>query len=425
MSKTPEAKEEAAKKAAEIKDKAADKAAEIKEKVTEKAAEIKDKAADKKAEITEKKAEIKEEIADKKAEIKEEISEKKAKIADKKAEITEKVAEKKNEISEKATEKKNEISEKIAEKKAEIKEEISEKKAKIKDKITESAAEAKKEAETFAKSGKKSKKHIEEVKAEEARQARKAERALADATPNKPKGATPVTRSRLERRGRKYQEKHKLIEKDKTYTLKDALDLAIKTSPVKFDATVEIHAKLGVDPRQADQNIRTTLVLPNGNGKTVRIAVFAPLDICKKAISAGADIAEDEEFLKRLEKGTLDFDVLISTPQYMPKLGKYARLLGPKGLMPNPKAGTVTTDVEKAVKDAKAGKVEYRVDKQAIVHLGIGKVSFDTNKLLENANAFFNSLKSQKPASLKGNYVKSVYITTSMGPSIQIENLYN
>ena len=280
------------------------------------------------------------------------------------------------------------------------------------------------EPEKFAKSGKKSKKHIEEVKAEEERQARKAERTAADAA-EKPKGVAPVTRPKIERRGKKYQKAAKLIEKGKNYALKDAIELAIKTSPVKFDASVEIHARLGVDPRQADQNIRTTMVLPNGNGKTVRVAVFAPADVCKVAKAAGADIAEDEEFLKQLEKGTIDFDVLISTPQYMPKLGKFARLLGPKGLMPNPKAGTVTMDVEKAVKEAKAGKVEYRVDKQAIVHIGVGKVSFGADKLMENANAFFDSLKAQKPASLKGSYVKSVFITTTMGPSIAIENLYN
>ena len=277
----------------------------------------------------------------------------------------------------------------------------------------------------FAKSGKKSKKHIEEVKAEEARQARKAERAEAEANGEKPKGATPVTRPRIERRGRKYQEVAKLVEKDKNYTLKDAIELAIKTSPVKFDASIEAHVRLGVDPRQADQNIRTTMVLPNGNGKTIRVAVFAPIDVCKSAKSAGADIAEDEEFLKQLDKGTIDFDVLISTPQYMPKLGKYARLLGPKGLMPNPKAGTVTADVEKAVKEAKAGKVEYRVDKQSIVHIGLGKTSFGVDKLLENANAFLDSLKGQKPASLKGTYVKSVFLTTTMGPSIAVENIYN
>lgn len=281
------------------------------------------------------------------------------------------------------------------------------------------------ETEQFAKSGKKSKKHIEEVKAEEERQARKAEnKALAEAA-DKPKGAAPVTRPKIERRGKKYQEKAKLIEKGKVYSLAEALDLAAKTNPSKFDATVEAHVRLGVDPRQADQNIRATVVLPHGNGKTVRVAVFAPLDEAKKAAAAGADIAEDEEFLKRLEKGELDFDVLISTPAYMPKLGKFARLLGPKGLMPNPKAGTVTADLEKAVKESKAGKVEYRVDKQAIIHIGLGKASFGQDKLLDNANTFFDSLKAHRPASLKGNYVKSIFITTSQGPSIEVENLYN
>ena len=280
------------------------------------------------------------------------------------------------------------------------------------------------EPETFAKSGKKSKKHIEEVKAEEERQARKAERAAKEGE-EKPKGAKPVTRPRIERRGKKYQEAYKLVEKGKAYSLKDAIALAIKTNPTKFDASVEAHVRLGVDPRQADQNIRATLVLPNGNGKTVRVAVFAPLDVCKAAKAAGADVAEDEDFLKQLDKGEINFDILISTPQYMPKLGKYARLLGPKGLMPNPKAGTVTMDVEKAVKESKAGKVEYRVDKQSIVHIGLGKVSFGEAKLLENANAFFDSLKSQKPASLKGTYVKSVFVTPTMGPSISVENLYN
>ena len=294
------------------------------------------------------------------------------------------------------------------------------------DEVAETEKTTTEEPETYAKSGKKSKKHIEEVKAEEERQARKAERAAKEAADaEKPKGAAPVTRPRIERRGRKYQEADKLIDKNKSYSLTEAIDLAIKASPVKFDATVEVHARLGVDPRQADQNIRTTMVLPHGNGKSVRVAVFAPLDVCKAAKAAGADIAEDEEFLKQLEKGTIDFDVLISTPQYMPKLGKYARLLGPKGLMPNPKAGTVTMDVEKAVKESKAGKVEYRVDKQAIVHIGVGKVSFGADKLVENADAFFNSLKAQKPASLKGSYVKSVFITTTMGPSIQLENIYN
>ena len=282
---------------------------------------------------------------------------------------------------------------------------------------TEAVAE-----EKYAKAGRKSKKHVEEVKAEAERQARKAEAAAA---PEKVSGPKPVTRSRLERRGKNYREAYAKVEKGKAYSLKEAVELAIATSPVKFDATLEMHFRLGVDPRQADQNIRSTVTLPAGTGKDIRVAVFAPLDVCKAAKAAGADIAEDEEFTKRLEKEQLDFDVLISTPQYMPKLGKFARLLGPKGLMPNPKAGTVTTDIEKAVKEAKAGKIEYRVDKQAIVHVGLGKVSFGADKLMENINAFTESLKSQKPASIKGQYVKSVYMTTSMGPSILVENIYN
>lgn len=285
----------------------------------------------------------------------------------------------------------------------------------------EETAEAPEE-EHFAKAGKKSKKHQEEVKAEEERQARKAEKA---AEPEKKAGPKPVTRSRLERRGKNYRKASEKVEKNKAYSLEDAVKLAIETSPVKFDATLEMHFRLGVDPRQADQNIRATVTLPAGTGKDVRVAVFAPLDLAKAAAKAGADIAEDEEFTKRLDKEQLDFDVLISTPQYMPKLGKYARLLGPKGLMPNPKAGTVTMDIEKAVKEAKAGKIEYRVDKQAIVHVGLGKLSFGADKLMENINAFVDSLKSQKPASIKGQYVKSVYISTTMGPSILVENIYN
>ena len=343
-------------------------------------------------------------MAEDKAKTKEEI----------KAEVAEKVAEVKEKVEKAAEEVKENLEEAHA-----IAEGVKEA---VKEDVEEKVEEAE---EKFAKAGKKSKKHIEEVKAEAERQARKLERKAAEEAGEKPKGAKPVTRPRIERRGRKYQEVAKLVEKGKAYTLKDAVELAIKTSPVKFDASVEIHARLGVDPRQADQNIRTTLVLPNGNGKAVRVAVFAPLDVCKAAKAAGADIAEDEEFLKSLEKGEISFDVLISTPQYMPKLGKFARVLGPKGLMPNPKAGTVTTDVEKAVKEAKAGKVEYRVDKQSIVHIGVGKVSFGADKLVENAEAFFESLKNQKPASLKGSYVKSVFITTTMGPSIEIENLYN
>ena len=306
-------------------------------------------------------------------------------------------------------------------KKEEAKEEVLETTAPVEEAPVEAPAEEVAE-EKFAKAGKKSKKHIEEVKAEEERQARKAEKA---AEPEKKVGPKPITRSRLERRGKNYRKANEKIEKGKAYSLEEAVKLAVATSPVKFDATLEMHFRLGVDPRQADQNIRATVTLPAGTGKDVRVAVFAPLDLAKVAKAAGADIAEDEEFTKRLEKEQIDFDVLISTPQYMPKLGRYARLLGPKGLMPNPKAGTVTTDIEKAVKEAKAGKIEYRVDKQAIVHVGLGKVSFGADKLMQNVNAFIDSLKSQKPASIKGQFVKSVYITTTMGPSIQVENIYN
>lgn len=317
----------------------------------------------------------------------------------------------------------------INQKDAEIEAKVAEIKAgaEIEEKLEENAEanEPAESTEKFAKSGKKSKKHLEEVKAEEERQARKAETKAEEALANKPRGAAPVTRPLIERRGKKYQAKAKLVDNKKVYNLAEALKLAKDTNPAKFDATVEAHVRLGVDPRQADQNIRATVVLPHGNGKTVRVAVFAPLDEAKKAASAGADIAEDEEFLKRLDKGEIDFDVLIATPAYMPKLGKYARLLGPKGLMPNPKAGTVTVDIEKAVKDSKAGKVEYRVDKQSIIHIGLGKTSFSESDLLENANTFFESLKSHKPASIKGSFVKSVFITTSQGPSIAVENLYN
>ena len=300
---------------------------------------------------------------------------------------------------------------------------MAEEEAKKLETVEETAVEETPAAEEkFAKAGKKSKKHVEEVKAEEERQARKLEAA---AEPEKKAGPKPVTRTRLERRGKNYRKANEKVEKGKAYSIEDAVKLAIETSTVKFDATLEMHFRLGVDPRQADQNIRATVTLPAGTGKDVRVAVFAPLDAAKAAKAAGADIAEDEEFTKRLDKEQLDFDVLISTPQYMPKLGKYARLLGPKGLMPNPKAGTVTTDIEKAVKEAKAGKIEYRVDKQAIVHVGLGKISFGQDKLMENVNAFIESLKAQKPASIKGQYVKSVYITTTMGPSIAVENIYN
>lgn len=279
--------------------------------------------------------------------------------------------------------------------------------------------------EKFAKSGKRSKKHAEEVAKKLEKEARKAAGDISAQGENEAvvaKGPKPVTRPRIERRGKAYRAAFEKVEKDKVYTVTEGLKLATETNPAKFDASVEIHVRLGVDPRQADQNIRTTVVLPNGTGKDVKVAVFAPEADHKAAKEAGADIIGDEEFLKQLDKEILNFDVLVATPAYMPKLGKYARLLGPRGLMPNPKAGTVAVDVAKAVSEAKAGKVEYRVDKQAIVHLSIGKVSFGAEKLEENAKAFFDSLAAQKPSSLKGAYVKSVAFATSQGPSIKVEN---
>lgn len=237
------------------------------------------------------------------------------------------------------------------------------------------------------------------------------------------KGPKPVVRPRIERRGKNYRKVAEQVEKNKMYGLSEALELITKTNPTKFDASVEIHVRLGVDPRQADQNIRATVVLPNGSGKTVRVAVFAPEADHAAATKAGADVVGDETFLAQLDKEELNFDVLVATPQYMPKLGKYARLLGPRGLMPNPKSGTVATDVAKAVSEAKAGKVEYRVDKQAIVHLAVGRVSFGAAKLEQNARAFFDSLQAQKPTSIKGAYVKTTSLSTTMGPGIKVENV--
>lgn len=270
---------------------------------------------------------------------------------------------------------------------------------------------------TVAKAGKHSAKAIKEAEEKEAKEERKA---TAKTTEEKPKAPAPKTRSLLERRGKKFQETAKLVEKDKEYSLIEALAIATKTSPVKFDATVEMHVRLNVDPRHADQNIRGNLVLPAGTGRNVRVAVFTDVEDAAKAKKAGADIAGLEEITNALDKGNIDFDVLVSSPMMMAKLGKYARLLGPRGLMPNPKSGTVTTNVVKAVEEAKAGRVEFRVDSTGIVHLGIGKVSFGEKKLQDNANAVIASIKAAKPASVKGNYVKTMFITTTMGPSIKV-----
>ncbi len=274
----------------------------------------------------------------------------------------------------------------------------------------------------LAKAGKRSEKALKEAEEKQAKDERKIAKKEAETEETaKPKVQQKPARSILERKGKKFRKLAEQIDTKKIYGLKEALELATKTSPVKFDATVELHVRLGVDPRQADQNLRDTIVLPAGSGKTVRVAVFADADQLEGAKKAGADVTGAEEFLQQLDKGTINFDILVTTPQQMAKLGKYARLLGPKGLMPNPKSGTVTTDITKAVAEAKAGRVEYRVDSTGIVHVGIGKVSFGGDKLLQNCQALLNSIKNNKPSSLKGNYVKSIYITTSMGPSIPVE----
>ena len=268
----------------------------------------------------------------------------------------------------------------------------------------------------LAKAGKRSAKAVAETEEKAAKEERKASGEIAA---EKPKAPVTPTRSRLERRGKNFRKSAEQLEVGKLYSVDQAVELAKKTSHVKFDATVELHVNLGVDPRHADQNIRDNVVLPAGTGKTIRIAVLS--DDAAEAKAAGADIAGTEELLTQLEKGQMNFDVLISTPALMAKLGKYARVLGPRGLMPNPKSGTVTNDITKAVAEAKAGRVEYRVDTTGIIHLGIGKVSFSAADLSKNLQAVLASIKSNKPQSIKGNYFKALYLTTTMGPSISVE----
>lgn len=267
-----------------------------------------------------------------------------------------------------------------------------------------------------AKAGKRSAKAVEEVEAKQAKEERKA---ADNDEAEKPKQHSNPTRSRLDRRSKGFRKSAEAIKADRSYGLEEAVKLAKQSSHVKFDATVEMHVNLSVDPRQADQNIRDNLVLPHGTGRSVRVAVLTEDDAA--ATKAGADIAGVDNLLAELEKGLMNFDVLIATPALMARLGKYARALGPRGLMPNPKSGTVTNDVQKAIAEAKAGKVEYRVDTTGIVHLGVGKVSFTQAQLLENISAVLASIKSNKPASVKSSYFKSAHLTTSMGPSVAVD----
>lgn len=273
----------------------------------------------------------------------------------------------------------------------------------------------------LAKAGKHSAKALKQLEEKQAKEARK----QAAEDPNSKTPTTKVSiklpRSRAERAGKKYREVAKLIEKNKKYSLAEAADLAIKTSPTKFDATVEMHINLNVDLKQADHNIRETVVLPAGTGKSLKIAVIADADNVVKAQKAGADLTNSDELLQQLDKEIINFDVLITTPPMMAKLSKHARVLGPKGLMPSPKSGTVTADVGRAVNEAKAGKVEYRIDSYGIIHLGIGKSSFGAEKLIQNAEAVLASLKSAKPASLKGPFLASLYLSSTMGPSVRVD----
>ena len=220
--------------------------------------------------------------------------------------------------------------------------------------------------------------------------------------------------------GKKYIESVKTYDHAKSYEVNEAMGLVIDTAKAKFDESVEMHIRLGVDPRQADQQVRGVLVLPNGTGKTKRVLVIAKGAKADQAVAAGADFVGAEEMIAKIQGGWFDFDVVVTTPDMMGLVGRIGKLLGPKGLMPNPKSGTVTMDVEKAVREVKAGKVEYRLDKAAIIHVAIGKKSFGVEKLVENFTALMDAVVKAKPAAAKGQYVKSVVVASTMGPGVKV-----
>lgn len=227
----------------------------------------------------------------------------------------------------------------------------------------------------------------------------------------------------MPKHGKKYEEASKLIDKAVQYEVSEAIELVKKTATAKFDETVEVAFKLGVDPRQSDQMIRGAVVLPNGTGKTQTVLVFAKGEKAKEAEAAGADFVGADDIVAKIQGGWFDFDVAIATPDMMGVVGKIGRLLGPKGLMPNPKTGTVTMDVTKAINDVKAGKIEYRVDKTGIIHAPIGKASFEQAKLEENFKTLCDVLIKAKPASSKGQYIRSVTVSSTMGPGVKINPL--
>ncbi|MGI6702404.1 MAG: 50S ribosomal protein L1 [Christensenellales bacterium] len=220
---------------------------------------------------------------------------------------------------------------------------------------------------------------------------------------------------------KRYKEALAIYDKTKSYEPEEAMDISVKTATAKFDETIELHVKLGVDPRHADQQVRGVVVLPNGTGKDLKVLVIAKGEKADEAAAAGADFVGAEEIITKIQKDSwFGFDVCITTPDMMGLVGRIGRLLGPKGLMPNPKSGTVTQDVARAVREAKAGKVEYRLDKTAIIHCPIGKKSFGTEKLLENYNTLMEAIIKAKPAAAKGTYLKSVHLSSSMGPGVKV-----
>ncbi|PLS10283.1 50S ribosomal protein L1 [Neobacillus cucumis] len=225
----------------------------------------------------------------------------------------------------------------------------------------------------------------------------------------------------MAKKGKKYLEAAKLVDSLKAYPIAEAIDLAKKTSFTKFDATLEVAFRLGVDPKKADQQIRGAVVLPNGTGKTQRVLVFAKGEKVKEAEAAGADYVGDSEYINKIQQGWFDFDVIVATPDMMGEVGKIGRVLGPKGLMPNPKTGTVTFDVTRAINEIKAGKVEYRVDKSGNIHVPIGKASFENEKLVENFNTIFETMLKVKPSAAKGTYMKNVTVSSTMGPGVKID----
>ena len=230
----------------------------------------------------------------------------------------------------------------------------------------------------------------------------------------------------MKKRSKKYTEAFSKIEKSKVYTKEEAVKLVKETSISKFDGTVEVAMRLNLDTKKADQQLRGAIVLPKGTGKTVRVLVIAKGENAKKAVDAGADYVGDVDMIEKIEKENwFEFDTMIATPDMMPLLGKIGRVLGPRGLMPNPKTGTVTVDVEKAINEVKAGRVEYRTDSYGNVHGVIGKVSFSEEDLLENLNAFVGTILKVKPATVKGDYVKNISISSTMGPGIKVENSFD